>query len=136
MRSRSPCQRCKARSRVIRKSTTPNAPIVSSAVRNARGCTSMLFNVAASPRMRPMLQMQEPTALPKASPAFPREAAMIETTSSGVVVARLTMVEPITTRGMRRNPAMRTAAATNKLPPWTSRARPARSMRMSESMGL
>jgi hypothetical protein len=50
-------------------------------------------------------------------PDFLFRPAVIETTSSGVVVARLISVEPITTRGKRRNWAIRMLAETKRSPP-------------------
>jgi hypothetical protein len=47
-----------------------------------------------------MLQMHDPTALPRAIPESPIVLAVAETTSSGVVVARLTNVPPTIKRGI------------------------------------
>ena len=63
-----------------------------------------------SPRIKPVLQMMEPTAFPRARLDCPRKAARTETATSGVVVPRLTMVAPITTFGMRERSDRLTAA--------------------------
>lgn len=81
-----------------------------------------------------MLQMVEPTELPRAKSALPRVAATTATTISGVVVARLTRVEPMTTFGSRRKPAIRTAAETKRSPPFTRSAMPTASRMRSEIM--
>lgn len=80
--------------------TKSKAPKINSMIkgrRRAGGWTSMCLRVAVTPRISPILQITEPTALPTASPDSPLAPAVMETTSSGVVVARLTKVEPITT---------------------------------------
>ena len=76
------------------------------------------------PRISPTLQMHDPIALPTANPGSPLLPAITETINSGVVVARLTSVEPMTTRGIRNNSAIRTLAPTNQSPPLMISARP------------
>ena len=79
---------------------------------------------ATVPTMSPMLQMQEPTALPSAMPESPIVAAVADTTSSGPVVARLTSVPPITKRGIRSARPIWTLESTNRSPPLATRANP------------
>lgn len=50
---------------------------------------------------------------------------MTDTTISGEVVVKLTSVPPMTTRGILSTSAMRTAAETNRSPPWIISAKPA-----------
>ena len=50
----------------------------------------------ANPRISPVSQIIEPTALPSASPGFPCIADSTETAASGVVVPMLTIVAPMT----------------------------------------
>jgi hypothetical protein len=85
------------------KTTTSTAADTIQAARltKSRFSTSTGVSKATVPTIRPMLQMQEPMALPSAMPESPTLLAMADTTSSGVVVARLTSVPPMTNRGMR-----------------------------------
>ena len=74
------------------------------------------------PRMSPVLQMMEPTAFPSAISERPWSAATTETTASGVVVPRLTMVAPITTRGTPQRCERATALSTSHSAPLASPA--------------
>ena len=76
--------------------------------------------------MRPRLAVTLPTALPTAMSAFPCAAAMADTSSSGRVVARLTMVAPTISLGIPLTSAIQEAASTNQSPPFTIRMIPAR----------
>ena len=87
--------------------------------------------IATSPMIRPMLQMHDPTALPSAMPESPIDAAVTDTTSSGVVVARLTSVPPMTKRGIRSARPMWMLESTNRSPPLATRANPTAISRMS-----
>ena len=49
----------------------------------------------ASPRIRPVSQMTEPTAFPSAMSGSPATAAVTETAASGNVVPKLTIVAPM-----------------------------------------
>ena len=49
------------------------------------------------PRIRPILHIVDPIALPTAKSALAVAAEYIETVNSGIVVAKLTIVAPITT---------------------------------------
>ena len=48
------------------------------------------------PRINPVLQMTEPTPLPKANPGLPVQADSTETKTSGIVVPRERIVAPMT----------------------------------------
>ena len=63
-----------------------------------------------------MLQIHEPIAFPSAIPESPTLLAMADTTNSGVVVARLTNVPPMTNRGIRSACPMSTLESTNRSP--------------------
>ena len=76
--------------------------------------------------MSPRLAVTLPTALPTAMSTFPWVAAMTDTSSSGSVVARLTMVAPTISFGMPLTSAIQEAASTNQSPPFTIRMIPAR----------
>ena len=62
--------------------------------------------------MRPMLAVTEPTALPTAMPMEPLAEAISDTSSSGSVVHRLTMVAPMMNLGMPETSAIQLAAST------------------------
>jgi len=53
-----------------------------------------------NPKIRPVSAIMEPTPFPSARPGSPIHAAMTETTASGVVVPRETIVAPMTILGM------------------------------------
>ena len=76
--------------------------------------------------IRPRFAVTLPTALPTAMSTFPCTAASMDTSSSGSVVARLTMVAPTTSFGMPLISAIQEAASTKKSPPLTIRMMPAR----------
>ena len=76
--------------------------------------------------IRPTLAVTEPTALPTAMPMEPLAEAISDTSSSGSVVARLTMVAPIRNLGMPETSAIQLAASTKKSPPLMISARPSR----------
>ena len=69
---------------------------------------------ATVPMIKPILAMTEPTALPKAIPESPIELAVADTTSSGIVVAKLTIVPPMTMRDTRRARDIWMAESTNR----------------------
>lgn len=60
-------------------------------------------------RMRPVLAVTEPTALPTAMSAFPSKAENSDTSSSGMVVAKLTTVAPMINFGMPVDSAIHVA---------------------------
>ena len=64
-------------------------------------------------------------------PESPIDAAVTDTTSSGVVVARLTSVPPMTKRGIRSARPMWMLESTNRSPPLATRANPTAISRMS-----
>ena len=76
-------------------------------------------------RMRPVLAVTEPTALPTAMSAFPSKAENSDTSSSGMVVAKLTTVAPMINFGMPVDSAIHVAASTNRSPPFMIQNRPA-----------
>src|SRR3989338_99704 len=59
--------------------------------------TLISLSIAPKAKTNPMLQIQEPIAFPNAKPTSPIALEVTETTSSGEVVTRLTMVAPINT---------------------------------------
>ena len=62
--------------------------------------------------IRPMFAVTLPTALPTAMSTFPWAAAIRETSISGRVVARLTMVAPTISFGTPLTSAIQEAAST------------------------
>ena len=73
----------------------------------------------------PTLAVTEPTALPTAISALPSSAAKTETSISGRVVAKLTMVAPMMNLGMPDASAIQLAASTNRSPPLMMQISPA-----------
>ena len=71
-----------------------------------------------------ILQFTEPTAFPIAIPVLPCDAAMEDTSISGRVVARLTIVAPMMNVGMPETSAIQLAASTNQSPPFTTSRMP------------
>mgnify|MGYP003355817753 CR=1 FL=1 len=76
-------------------------------------------------RVIPVLAVTEPTALPTAMSAFPSKAENSDTSSSGMVVAKLTTVAPMINFGMPVDSAIHVAASTNRSPPFMIQNRPA-----------
>jgi len=70
------------------------------------------------------LAIAEPTALPIAIPEFPIKLAVAETASSGMVVARLTIVPPMTMRGILKRRAITILDSTNSSPTLNDQAKP------------
>ena len=56
-----------------------------------------LPHIVATPRIKPVSQMTDPIALPRAMSGFPLIADITETVTSGNVVPRLTIVAPMIT---------------------------------------
>ncbi len=81
--------------------------------------------------MRPVLQDTEPTAFPRAIPPEPWAAAMVETSSSGMVVPRLTTVAATTKGGMPVTLAIHSAPSTKLSPPFTISTRPSKNSRIT-----
>ncbi len=81
-------------------------------------------NTMASARISPVLAVTLPIALPMARSACPCAAAMVDTSSSGRVVARLTTVAPMRNCGIPLAAAIQQAASTNKSPPFTVSTNP------------
>jgi len=67
--------------------------------------------------------MMEPTPLPRARPALPMNAAMTETTASGVVVPRETIVAPIISLDRPVLLANSTTPSTNQSAPFETTTR-------------
>jgi hypothetical protein len=65
-----------------------------------------------------------------------QSAAVVETTSSGVVVAILTIVPPTTIRGILKPSAIWTLASTKRLPPLITRIRPRASKKQFSAIGM
>ncbi len=61
--------------------------------------TGTVANIHVKPKIKPVSAMIDPTPLPNASPGSPIQAAMTETTASGMVVPSEIIVAPITMRG-------------------------------------
>lgn len=78
-------------------------------------CKGMGPITVARPKMSPVSQMIEPIALPSAMAGFPCQAERTETTISGKVVPRLTIVAPIIILGTLNQAAKPTAELTIKL---------------------
>ena len=76
------------------------------------------------PIISPMFATTEPTELPTAMSRFPSAVAIMETRSSGKVVATLTTVAPMTNFGTPETSAIHVAASTKKSPPLIIRASP------------
>ena len=76
--------------------------------------------------IKPILAVTLPTALPIDMSTFPWRAAIIETSISGMVVARLTIVAPMISLGTPLTSAIQEAASTKKSPPFTIRTIPKR----------
>ena len=76
----------------------------------------------ASPRIRPVSAMMEPTELPSASPGTPRTAASTLTAASGRVVPTLTTVAPMSIFGTPRRRDSDTACSTRMSAPFASTA--------------
>jgi len=90
--------------------------------------------MAATARISPMLAMVEPTAFPTAVSGEPEREAMRETVNSGMVVARLTMVAPISTLGSLVYDANQMAESANQSPPLTMNKMPSPKRRMVSMM--
>ena len=99
--------------------------------RRGRGSTLPGKNSREIPRMRPVLQDTEPTAFPRAIPPEPWAAAMVETSSSGMVVPRLTTVAATTKGGMPVTLAIHSAPSTKLSPPFTISTRPSKNSRIT-----
>ncbi len=78
------------------------------------------------PSTSPVLQDTDPTALPSAIAPDPWAAASTETSSSGMVVPRLTTVAATTKGGMPVTRAIHRAPSTKLSPPFTISANPSR----------
>ena len=85
----------------------------------------------ARARISPVLAVTLPTALPMASSDCPCAAAMVDTSSSGRVVARLTTVAPMRNCGIPLAAAIQQAASTNKSPPFTVSTRPSKNITLA-----
>ena len=94
--------------------------------RNRLRGKAMCMAIMATARIRPMLAVTDPTALPMAMSVLPWPAAMAETSISGMVVATDTMVAPMMKVGIFMARAIQLAASTNTSPPLTTRAMPAK----------
>ena len=81
----------------------------------------------------PVLAVTEPTALPTAISALPSSAAKTDTSISGRVVAKLTMVAPMMNLGMPDASAIHPAASTNRSPPLMMHTSPAANRRTIQS---
>ena len=79
--------------------------------------------IQAKPRINPVSQMIEPTALPRARPGLPSIAAKTETAASGEVVPRLTIVAPTTAFGILERSDKATASSTSQSAAFPSTAR-------------
>ena len=66
---------------------------------NRSECT-VFVRIRHKPRISPVLQIMEPMAFPMAISLCPVAAAMLDTSSSGNVVVRLTMVAPMIAVGI------------------------------------
>ena len=73
----------------------------------------------------PVLAVTEPIALPVAISTEPEAAAITETSISGRVVARETIVAPMMNWGMPDTDAIHEAASTNQSPPFIMHMSPA-----------
>jgi hypothetical protein len=58
--------------------------------------TGTRVNRQVKPNISPVSAIMDPTPLPRARPGFPIQAAITETTASGMVVPKETMVAPMT----------------------------------------
>ena len=67
--------------------------------------------------IRPVFAVTEPTALPTAISFLPSRLAITDTSSSGIVVAKLTIVAPTINEGMLAALAIKLEASTNQSPP-------------------
>jgi hypothetical protein len=76
--------------------------------------------IPASPRIRPMLAIFEPTTLPIATSVTPPSAALTETTSSGIDVPRATTVMAMISVGSPKADARRVAERISHSPPISS----------------
>ena len=94
-----PSERLIVRSSVNSTTSTPPALIHAARFAKSLGSVPTGVMIATVPTMRPMLQIHDPTALPSAIPESPMLLAVVDTTSSGVVVAKLTRVPPMMKRG-------------------------------------
>lgn len=93
----------------------PPALIQAARLAKSRGSAPTGTMMATVPMIRPMLQIHDPTAFPSAIPESPMPLAVADTTSSGVVVARLTRVPPMMNRGMPRARPMWTLESTKQV---------------------
>ena len=112
------------RSHVNTTTSTAAETIQAARLTKLRFSTSTGVSNATVPIISPILQIQEPMALPRAIPVSPTPLAIADTTSSGVVVARLTSVPPMTNRGTRNARPMAMLESTNRSPPLATRPSP------------
>ena len=80
--------------------------------------------------MRPVFAVTDPMALPMAISVLPSAAAIVETMTSGMVVATETMVAPMMNCGIPEAAAIQLAASTNQSPPLTISTIPSRNKTM------
>ena len=83
------------------------------------------------PKIRPILAVTEPTALPTARSTSPASTPVMETVSSGSVVASETMVAPMINRGTPVTSAIHTAPSRNQSPPLTISTSPSINRRIT-----
>ena len=76
------------------------------------------------PKINKILNIQEPTAFPRASPLSPFRVATMDVTSSGKEVPTATMVSPIRFWLNPKFLAISLALSTTKFPPNTTAASP------------
>jgi hypothetical protein len=70
--------------------------------------------IAVIPKINNILAIFDPTTLPKATPVFPDNALVIDTTSSGDEVPKATTVSPITIGEILNRNASDDAPSTNQ----------------------
>jgi hypothetical protein len=75
------------------------------------------MNIIEIAKIKPILHITDPIALPIAISGHPLVDAIVETKNSGSVVARLTIVAPIIKFGIPVTLATHTAASTKMSPP-------------------
>ena len=83
-----------------RNKTAPERIIKSALTLKLLSSIATDLKTTINPIPRPMLHMVEPTAFPIAMSAWPFKAAIKLTRNSGAVVAKLTIVAPMTAFGM------------------------------------
>jgi len=87
------------------------------------------FMVQITASINPILHITEPTAFPVLIVVYPSFAAEIDTMASGRVVARLTIVAPISTSGSPDALAMEIADSVNQSPPLTISNKPIKNIK-------